>query len=160
MTCPEHRAKYAHRLRALLILRRSNPKELSRLIAGRRVQRGRKWLDRNAPKGWYRNLFEPTETGSSFRARDCRDNECVLTLAFEFRLDGRNVHDQLTFWVVVDHFKADLGHRAHLLGFCTSKNFPKHRPEIQITSAMLDNGWEYALRNYHRQWSYMRAVAA
>ena len=161
MTSPRNRTEYARRIGTLATLRTTNPQHLGRLIAQRRVRRGRQWLDRHGPRGWHRNLFEPNPGGSRFRAKDCRGSECVLALAFEFAVGAKNAHGELTFAVVEAHLEKELGgNRAGLLGFEIGIPFHKRNPNVTIASEELDRCWEDELRHYHHRWSHiLKAVA-
>jgi len=133
------------KLRPLLALRHSEPKELAALLAPKQVKRGMRWLNKHAEAGWHRNCFDARPDGrSSFRGKNVMDKDCVLALAFEHDKRFANQFGYVTFATVVNHFGigADFGR----MGFCV-RRFPKQNPEVTITSEMLDRVWETALRD-------------
>jgi len=139
------RSEIPENTRKLLEMRRTDPEQLSGLLAEKRVKRGKRWLKRNAPVGWHRNLFEPYQGKEAwFRANNTYDNECVLALAFESRADLANHDGDLTYASVTNHFA--LTHRqCRPLGF-EEQPCNKRYPGFGISSALLNVKWESAMR--------------
>jgi hypothetical protein len=136
-------------IHALLSLRKNDPAKLSLLLAERHVQRGKKWLNKYAPHGWHRNLFEPCPGGRSlFRAMDCHADECVLALAFEFRSGLSNIFGRVSLASVADHFHMK-GRFTSTHGFSEFYNFPHRNSQVRITTQMLDAAWEKSLRSFY-----------
>lgn len=116
----------------------NNPFELAK----RRVKRGVAWLNKNAPLGWQRNMFDILKDGTTmFRATNNYDNECVLALAFEYLPGMANEGGYVTFATVVNHF--GLSNLTIGLGFDTGSQ--KRDP---VTPEMLDQTWKVALLEY------------
>lgn len=126
---------------SIFALRTTSPDFLRKMIALRRAHRGLKQLDRIAPIGWRRNLFEPGPDNLSwFRAKDSYANECVLALAFESCPEYANSDGEVTFASVARHYP-ELADKLIVYGFQTA---PGHRDGV--TGEMLNIAWELTLR--------------
>lgn len=123
------------RLRALAV------HQLAEMIAQRRVERCRRWLNRNAPPCWYRNFFEPIRDGSAMcRVNTSYDTDSPLALAFETQPSFANEFGYVTEAQVVNHFRlSSRWMRAH--GCSVLGQDPAH-----VSSALLNSVWSTALR--------------
>ncbi len=116
-------------------------------IARRRVKRGVAWLDRHAPEGWRRNLFDIFGEGRvSYRGHDSYDNECPLALAFEHRADLANYAGYVTYASVVKHFKLCTWQTISF-GF-DAGFFAKFARGKAVMGQTLDAAWEEAIFSY------------
>lgn len=131
----------AARTKEYLALRKADPKKLSELLALNCVKRGKRWLDRNARLGWWRNCVN----GSRSRIHSGWSDEDVICFAFEY--DARFAYNGYVLsQLVFDHFK--LSHPQTMrLGFdgCWVP-FLKY-PEVNITDNMLDAAWSDLVTN-------------
>lgn len=164
---------------SLFPMRRSDPETLRVMLewrdAERRVRRGIRWLNQQAPRNWWRNLFDISPNGRwRFRAQDTRNNESVLALAFETQEDHAcPYYGYVTFASVttrrklslnfhVSHGFASLGNRlqdSELLDvvwlqevLCVA-NSPEHRIPIRYRNA-IDRRFdkEFAIQLTHPRW--------
>ncbi len=139
------RKEIAARIRALLELRKQNCDQFIELLAHRAVRRGAYWLNRHAPRGWWRNCLN---VGRS-RVRTSYSNEDVLCLAFEF--DGRfaNRFGYVVDYNITDHFKLSQ-RKAARLGFLVPYEgylpYSRHQ-NVRITSTLLNRVWTDYLTN-------------
>jgi hypothetical protein len=143
-------------LRTLLLMRSLAPRELARLRAERHVQRGIRWLNRNAPSCWLRNCFDPFPNGQSrFRPNNAYFDQCILALAFEYipELQCRTNGRVSSGTVATKYHLSDRMMVAH--GF-ENYRFAKRNRQCQITSILLNEIWEATLRDpekRHPGWS-------
>ncbi len=116
-------------------------------ICEERVRRGVAWLHKHAP-GWQRRMFtvigeENGRLGAIFRAKNCRDDECVLALAFELQPKFANEAGHVTYASVLRHF--DLSSKQIVdMGFDLSTDDDTELEEY------LDAAWCQALLTYAR----------
>ncbi|HEX5775015.1 MAG TPA: hypothetical protein VFY28_03625 [Candidatus Paceibacterota bacterium] len=140
-----NRSEILEDTRRLLGLRRSNPENLSFLVLQKRVARGKRWAKRNAPHGWHRNFIEPdVRSPGSFRAENCRNDESILTVMFEFRADLANTDGWVTHNSVANHFNLTLN-RLRALGLETQLCHKRY-PGFAVTNEMIDREWERMIR--------------
>src|SRR6187549_885023 len=132
----KNRSEIRENTRQLLALRRLNPTGLALLVLQKRVRRGKRWAQRNAPIGWHRNLIEPDTGRGGFRPQNCRNDESVLALMFESRADLANDDGFVTSWTVASHYGFTLN-RLRALGFETQIHH-KGCVGFSITNAMID----------------------
>lgn len=125
---------------SLFHMRRSDPETLRLMLewrdAERRVRRGVRWLNQHAPRNWWRNLFDMSSNGRwRFRAKDTRDNECVLALAFETQEDhASTLYGYVTFMSVTNH-------RSMSRKFSESHGFTSQGHDNIRDSELLDAVW-------------------
>lgn len=128
---------------SLFSLRKSNPQHLGHLIAERCVERGINWLNKHAPTGWRRNMFEPRpDRPASFRPRTDCNTEGVLARAFE----GNPVFIDKDRYVnegeIARRFRLS-NSRLRRLGFDPGIYSPRYR--ISIEGYALDDIWKRSL---------------
>lgn len=117
--------------------------QLAELIARRRVERCRRWLNQNASPCWHRNFFEPLRDGTAMsRVRTSRDTESPLALAFEAQASLANQFGYVTEAQVVNHFcLSSRWLRAH--GCSVLGRDPAH-----VGNELLNSVWSTAMRDH------------
>jgi hypothetical protein len=146
----------------LFHLRLSNPELLAQLLAEKYVARGIQWLNKNAPLGWHRNLFEPQPDGTCFFRVDSRLNTSdVIALAFETRKEFMDLFGYVTHYRITKHFLLD-SRTERRMGFMPGsygwgvvqsgyRDKKPYRYEanyfINISQEILDRAWETKIRN-------------
>lgn len=117
--------------------------QLAELIAKRRVERCRRWLNRNAPPCWHRNLFEPLRDGTAMsRINTSYDTDSPLALAFETQATLANQFGYVTEAQVMSHFQlSSRWLRAH--GGSVLGHDPAH-----VSSSLLNSVWSTAMRDH------------
>ena len=155
---------------SLFHLRTTNPAFLGQALAYKRVARGTKWLDRNAPKGWWLRFFTLYPGGTwRCRAYNSYDNECALAIAFESDARFANEFGYVTYGTVLNRLGFDaFASFFRQNGFARSHGFaddetpidmirkargePQSRMEARIhivTGEMLDGAWSDQVRKIH-----------
>lgn len=133
---------------SLFNLRTSDPESLAYMIAWRRVQRGRHWLNQHAPINWHRGLFDVRGKNSvSFRCWNIDENDCVLALAFESCKQFADSNGYVRRALIQKHFNLS-SRRMWALGFDTQLREP---PEADRA---LDRVWEDVLYREHDSTTY------
>lgn len=127
--------------------------ELARLLARKYVRRGAYWLNRHAPRGWFRNCMN---AGSS-RIHTSYGNEGVLAIAFEYHQEFADNSGYINEGKVLRHFDLWMHSRkCYLLGFDTPFNgfspFSTYYCGITITNEHLDVAWAELLKNPPADW--------
>ncbi len=126
---------------------------LATLLAQKYVQRGARWLNRHAPRGWYRNCLN----GGSSRIHTSYSNEGVLGIAFEYCEKFADNSGYINEGKVLRYFNLwAYSRRAYRLGFETPlgnfKPFVKRYPEIKITDKIIDSSWAELLKDPPAEW--------
>jgi hypothetical protein len=117
--------------------------QLAELVAQRRVERCKRWLNRNAPPCWHRNFFEPLRDGTAMsRVNTSYDTDSPLALAFETQAVLANQSGYVTEAQVVNHFRlSSRWLRAH--GCSVLGRDPAH-----VGSSLLNSVWSTAMRDH------------
>lgn len=117
--------------------------QLAELVAQRRVERCRRWLNQNAPPCWHRNFFEPLRDGTALsRVHTSYDTESPLALAFETQASFANQFGYVTEAQVVNHFHlSSQWLRAH--GCTVLGHDPAH-----VGHKLLNSVWSFAMRDH------------
>ncbi|HEX2792522.1 MAG TPA: hypothetical protein VHO23_02310 [Candidatus Paceibacterota bacterium] len=136
---------------SLLALRHGNEAELRRLFAQHYVKRGKRFLNRHAPLGWWRNFLDVG------RCRvDLRRNETTpLALAFEYDPAMTDEFGYVQDFIVKRKLGLQLGHphSVRRLGFSDGilstgiEPFPKRAPKVVITTKLLNQAWAELVQN-------------
>lgn len=132
----------------LIELRNSNPEAFSALLAPRmlrrNVRRGIQWLNKNAPIGWQRKLFQPLSDGTwHFRAEMDGNTYSVPALAFEGERRFLDRFGYVNQYQIARHFDLNFVQQ-FALGFNSGQRyFSKGTMEfiVDIPSDMLKEAW-------------------
>jgi hypothetical protein len=122
------------------------------MLAEKYVSRGARWLNRHAPRGWYRNCLN----GGHSRIRTSYGHEGILAISFEYCEEFADNSGYINEGKVLRYFDlpvfSDVVYR---LGFETPlsdfRPFPR-RPTITITNQMLDAAWAKLLKEPPAEW--------
>lgn len=125
---------------------------LGRLLAAKYVRRGAKWLNRYAPRGWYRNCLN----GGTSRIRTKYGNGGVLAFAFEYCEQFADITGYVNEGKVLNGYGlSEFMIRSCRLGFDVPPNdysiFERY-PHLRITTKILDSAWAELLENPPEEW--------
>ncbi|MDB5237449.1 MAG: hypothetical protein JWL88_551 [Parcubacteria group bacterium] len=128
-------------------------KVLAAFLAIRYVRKGSYWLNRHAPRGWYRNCMN----GGYSRINVDYGNEGILAIAFEYEAKFADTSGYINEGKVLQHFGIfSFSKRCYRMGFETPMGtyipFKKKYPEIKITSEMLNAAWANLLKDPPAEW--------
>ena len=111
----------------------------ARQIGKKRVIDGVNWLNRHAPAGWQRNMFQIYKNGdklmASPRFNNARNAQDVICLAFESVPQFSGDDGRMSCHIIAKYFKIDLTK----LGFM---------PDREVESKLLDEIWLEAMTSY------------
>lgn len=128
-------------------------RELTDLLAAKYVRRGACWLNRRAPKGWYRNCLN----GGRSRIHTNYGNEGILAISFEYCPEFADSSGYINEGKVLRHFGLwPFRPKACRLGFDTPiggfRPFEKRYPDLVIGSSALDRAWAELLKDPPAEW--------
>lgn len=134
----------------LLALRTSDRARLAEALAKNCVKRGKRFLDRRAPLGWWRNCLNIDRS----RVRLGRGEESPLALAFEFCANMTDEFGYVQDYIVMKKLGFYYNSRpTDRLGFSTGPGFdgyapyPRRYADVVLTTELLNAAWAELLLN-------------
>jgi len=142
---PSRADTHANRVKEYLAWRKDNPAALAELLAANAVKRGVYWLNRHAPRGWWRNCLN----GSSSRIHTGWSGEDVLSIVFEFDKRYADEFGYVQSFKVEHHFGMKWSTLPHRLGLAAAlhglRPFPRRYGNLRLTANRLDDAWRHYL---------------